>query len=139
MSEHRLFASIVAAGLAHLADDIGELVAAGIDAFHCDIMDGNFVPNITFGADFVKAMRPLTDKPLDAHLMIMQPEVIIPGMIEAGANSHLRPSGGPGHYPAPAGDGSQRWARPAPPSIRPPRRRTEVGAGRSRLRAVRGR
>jgi ribulose-phosphate 3-epimerase len=86
MPEHRVFASIMAADLAHLADDIGELVAAGIDAFHCDIMDGNFVPNITFGADLIRAIRPLTDKPLDVHLMILQPEVIIPGMIEAGVN-----------------------------------------------------
>ncbi len=86
MSTHRIFGSLMAANLAHLADDIGELTPAGIDGFHCDIMDGNFVPNITFGPDVIRWIRPLTQAPLDVHLMILQPEVIIPGMIEAGAS-----------------------------------------------------
>jgi ribulose-phosphate 3-epimerase len=97
MPTHRLFASLMAADLAHLADDVAELVAAGVDGFHCDVMDGNFVPNITLGADFVKAARRLTDVPLDVHLMILQPEVIIPGMIEAGANRISVHPETPGH------------------------------------------
>jgi len=86
MRDYRIFASIMAANFAHLAADIAELVEAGVDAFHCDVMDGNFVPNITLGADVIKAIRGLTDKPLDAHLMVTRPEVLVPGMIEAGVN-----------------------------------------------------
>jgi ribulose-phosphate 3-epimerase len=86
MRDYRIFGSLMAADYAHLADDVKELVEAGIDAFHCDIMDGNYVPNITFGADLIGSLRPLCDLPFDAHLMVMQPEVLIPGMIEAGVN-----------------------------------------------------
>lgn len=86
MRDYRIFGSLMAADYGHLADDVDELVKAGIDGFHCDIMDGNFVPNITFGADLIKRLRPRCDLPFDAHLMVMQPEVLIPGMIEAGVN-----------------------------------------------------
>jgi ribulose-phosphate 3-epimerase len=86
MVDYRIFGSIMAADLAHLGDDVGELDAAGIDGFHCDVMDGNFVPNITFGADLIKSVRGLTARPFDVHLMVTQPEVLVPGMVAAGAN-----------------------------------------------------
>jgi len=86
MRDYRIFGSLMAADYGHLADDVSELVEAGIDGFHCDIMDGNFVPNITFGADLIRRLRPLCELPFDAHLMVMQPEVLIPGMMEAGVN-----------------------------------------------------
>jgi ribulose-phosphate 3-epimerase len=86
LSKHRLFASIMAADYAHLAEDVAGAVEAGVDGFHFDIMDGNFVPNITFGADLVRALRPLTDLPFDAHLMVTNPDLFIPQMAEAGVN-----------------------------------------------------
>ena len=86
MRDYRIFGSLMAADYGHLADDVNELAQAGIDGFHCDIMDGNYVPNLTFGADLITALRPLCDLPFDAHLMVIQPEVLIAGMVEAGVN-----------------------------------------------------
>ncbi len=86
MARHRIFASIMAADYAHLAEEVAEAAAAGVDGFHFDIMDGNFVPNITFGADLVRALRPLTDLPFDAHLMVVDADLLIPRMVEAGVN-----------------------------------------------------
>lgn len=62
------------------------LEAAGADMLHVDIMDGNFVPNITMGAMFVKALRAITTLPLDCHLMVQQPERHIDAFAEAGAD-----------------------------------------------------
>lgn len=86
MAQHRIFASIMAADYARLADEVAEAAAAGVDGFHFDIMDGNFVPNITFGPDLVRALRPLTDLPFDAHLMVVDTDLLIPLMVEAGVN-----------------------------------------------------
>jgi ribulose-phosphate 3-epimerase len=77
---------MIASDLAHLADEVAAVVAAGVEGLHFDVMDGNFVPNITLGADLIAAARPLTDLPFDAHLMVTQPDVIAPAIIEAGAN-----------------------------------------------------
>ncbi len=62
--------SILAANFTKLADEIQKLEKAGVDLLHLDIMDGHFVPNITFGFPVIEALRPLTKLPLDAHLMI---------------------------------------------------------------------
>jgi len=86
MQPCRIFPSMIASDLAHLADEIAAVVGAGVDGLHFDVMDGNFVPNITLGQDLVRAARPLTDLPFDAHLMVTQPDVIAPPIIEAGAN-----------------------------------------------------
>ena len=86
MAQHRILASIMAANYTRLADDVAEAAAAGVDGFHFDIMDGNFVPNITFGPDLVRALRPLTDLPFDAHLMVVDTDLLIPLMVEAGVN-----------------------------------------------------
>jgi len=86
MSKHRLFASVMAADYTNLEADICSVIEAGVEGLHFDVMDGNFVPNITFGADLVRALRPLTDLPFDAHLMVTEPDLIGSQVIEAGAN-----------------------------------------------------
>jgi ribulose-phosphate 3-epimerase len=82
----RLFPSMIASDLAHLADEIAGVTAAGVDGLHFDVMDGNFVPDITVGALVIRSARPLSTLPFDAHLMVTQPDVLIPGIIQAGAN-----------------------------------------------------
>jgi len=57
-----------------------------VDEYHLDIMDGHFVPNISFGPDFVKAVRKLTKKPLDVHLMVEKPEKYVDSFVDAGAD-----------------------------------------------------
>ena len=78
--------SILAADFAHLADEIGRATAGGGTIVHVDVMDGHFVPNITFGPPVVKAIRPITSLPLDCHLMIENPDEFIPAFAEAGAD-----------------------------------------------------
>ena len=79
--------SILACDFAHLADEIAKVDAAGADWIHCDIMDGHFVDNISFGPALVKFVRGLTNLPLDVHLMIERPDHYVPRFVEAGANS----------------------------------------------------
>jgi ribulose-phosphate 3-epimerase len=78
--------SILAADFAHLADEIAAAERGGGTIVHVDVMDGHFVPNITFGPPMVKAIRPVTKLPLDCHLMIEDPDAFIPAFAEAGAN-----------------------------------------------------
>ncbi|MES2391523.1 MAG: ribulose-phosphate 3-epimerase [Acidobacteriota bacterium] len=78
--------SILAADFAHLADEIALATAGGGTIVHVDVMDGHFVPNITFGPPVVKAIRPVTTLPLDCHLMIEQPDEFIPAFAAAGAD-----------------------------------------------------
>jgi ribulose-phosphate 3-epimerase len=78
--------SILAADFAHLADEIATATAGGGTIVHVDVMDGHFVPNITFGPPAVKAIRPITKLPLDCHLMIENPDEYIPAFAEAGAD-----------------------------------------------------
>jgi ribulose-phosphate 3-epimerase len=86
MHKHRIFASLMAADYRRLAEEVAAAEQAGVDGFHCDIMDGNFVPNITFGPGLVRALRPLTKLPFDCHLMVVNTDLMIPLMVEAGAN-----------------------------------------------------
>jgi ribulose-phosphate 3-epimerase len=81
----RIAPSVIAADFGHLRADLARAEQGGADLLHVDIMDGHFVPNITFGPDIVKAMRSLTKLPFDVHLMISSPRKFIPAFIEAGA------------------------------------------------------
>ena len=76
--------SILAANFANLESDIKAAERGGADYFHLDIMDGHFVPNISFGPWVAKQMKAITDVPLDAHLMITNPRDYIPKFIDSG-------------------------------------------------------
>lgn len=78
--------SILTADLARLQDQIQEAEAAGVDWIHLDVMDGVFVPNLTFGPLVVEAVRRVTALPLDVHLMIVQPERYLEDFARAGAD-----------------------------------------------------
>lgn len=78
--------SILSADFSHLGDEIRKVDQAGADWIHVDVMDGRFVPNITIGPLIVEAIRPVTKKPLDVHLMIVEPEKYVEGFAKAGAD-----------------------------------------------------
>jgi len=78
--------SILSADFSRLGEDIQAVDRAGADYIHIDVMDGHFVPNITIGPLVVDALRKVTDKPLDVHLMIENPDLYIPDFAKAGAD-----------------------------------------------------
>lgn len=78
--------SILSADFSALGKEIKALEKAGADMLHIDVMDGNFVPNLTFGPCVVKALRKETKLPFDVHLMVKNPEIMIPWFAEAGAD-----------------------------------------------------
>ena len=78
--------SILSADFARLGEEVAAIDQAGADYIHVDVMDGHFVPNITIGPLVVDALRTVTDKPLDVHLMIENPDLYIPDFAKAGAD-----------------------------------------------------
>ncbi|MBC8258665.1 MAG: ribulose-phosphate 3-epimerase [SAR324 cluster bacterium] len=86
MKQIKISPSILSADFSRLGDHVREAEAAGVDYIHVDVMDGHFVPNITIGPLIVKALRPVTELPLDVHLMIENPELFIEDFAKAGAD-----------------------------------------------------
>jgi len=78
--------SILSADIARLGDQVREAVAAGADRIQVDVMDGHFVPNLTFGPLVVEAVRKVTDLPIEAHLMVERPELFIEAFAKSGAS-----------------------------------------------------
>lgn len=78
--------SILSADFSNLGEDVEKLHKAGADFIHIDVMDGRFVPNISFGMPIIKAIRNKTDKVFDVHLMIEEPSKYIDDFIAAGAD-----------------------------------------------------
>ena len=82
----KLSASILSADFGRLAEQIKAAEAAGVDWIHVDVMDGHFVPNLTIGLPVLRAVRKITDLPLDVHLMISNPNLYIEAYLDAGAD-----------------------------------------------------
>ena len=85
--DYKIAPSILSADFTRLGEDVQRVEAAGVDRVQIDVMDGRFVPNITFGALAVRSLRPLTRMVLEAHLMVTPPEDFLEAFAEAGADT----------------------------------------------------
>jgi ribulose-phosphate 3-epimerase len=85
----KLAPSILAADFARLGEQVSEVERCGADRIHVDVMDGHFVPNISFGATIVQSLRTVTRLPMESHLMISNPDFFLEQLIEAGSDSVL--------------------------------------------------
>jgi ribulose-phosphate 3-epimerase len=78
--------SILSADFLHLADEIHSIESAGADWHHIDVMDGHFVPNLTFGLPVIRQIKSVATKPLDVHIMVDNPDEVAAGYVESGAD-----------------------------------------------------
>ena len=85
-SNIKIAPSILASNFSKLNDEVISIENAGADFIHLDIMDGHFVPNLTFGPPVIKSLRHLTKLPFDVHLMVSNPDVLLDEYVNAGAN-----------------------------------------------------
>jgi ribulose-phosphate 3-epimerase len=84
--KHLIAPSVLAADFSNLKKDFDMVNQSNADWFHVDVMDGRFVPNISFGMDIVKTMKRMAEKPLDVHLMIVEPDKYLEAFRDAGAD-----------------------------------------------------
>ena len=86
MKEIKIAPSILSADFSKMGEEVKSLEGSGADLVHCDVMDGVFVNNITFGIKMVEDLRKITSLPLDCHLMIVEPQKYVERFVKAGAD-----------------------------------------------------